>query len=91
MSGHWCGLEWDGSISGGERNGKFDCGNHADPLTIISQSNGTTEKVIIKSDNNCGLQWAGGDADSDNERNAKFDCAPAYDDMTLYGIALPAE
>lgn len=89
--GYNCGLEWDGGISGGERNAKFDCSGSADPLTIISKSNGTTERVIIKSDNNCGLQWAGGDADGNGERNAKFDCDPAYDDMTLYGVKLPVE
>lgn len=86
--GHLCGLEWDGGISGGERNAKFDCSGSADPVTIISKSNGTTERVIIKSDNNCGLQWDGS-IDGDNERNAKFDCDPAYDDMTLYGVKLP--
>ena len=93
--GHVCGLEWDGSISsdgaGGERNAKFDCSGSSDPLTIISYPGGSTERVRITSDNNCGLQWAGGDADSDGERNAKFDCGPAWDDMTLYGVKLPSE
>ena len=89
--GHTCGLEWDGSESGGERNAKFDCSGSADPLTITSYAGGSTERVRITSDNNCGLQWAGGDADSDGERNAKFDCGPAWDDMTLYGVKLPSE
>jgi len=89
--GHTCGLEWDGSESGGERNAKFDCSGSADPLTITSYANGSTERVRITSDNNCGLQWAGGDANSDGERNAKFDCDPAWDDMTLYGVKLPSE
>lgn len=90
VSGRWCGLEWDGSESGGERNGKFDCSDRADPLTIISRSNGTTEKVIVKSDNNCGLEWDGS-MDDDNERNAKFDCEPRFDEFTLYGVELPSQ
>lgn len=88
--GHQCGLEWDGSESGGERNAKFDCSDRADPLTITSRSDGTSERVIIRSDNNCGLEWDGS-MDSDNERNAKFDCSPHFDEFTLYGSSLPGE
>ena len=86
VAGYNCGLEWDGSLDDGERNGKFDCSGSADPLTITSFSDGSTDRVRITSDNNCGLQWAGGDVDSRGERNAKFDCDPSWDDMTLYGI-----
>ena len=89
--GHLCGLEWDGSESGGERNAKFDCSGSADPLTITSTSNGSSQRVHITSDNNCGLEWNGGDTDGNGERNAKFDCAPSWDDMTLYGVKLPSD
>lgn len=88
--GYICGLEWDSNLSGGERNAKFDCSGSADPVTLISRSGGTTERIIIRTDNGCGLQWDA-DMDSDNERNAKFDCDPAYDEMTLYGTELPSE
>jgi hypothetical protein len=83
--GYLCGLEWSGNLGNNEKNAHFDCSGEADPVTIISDSNGTTSNVRITSDNNCGLQWAGGDAD-DNERNAKFDCDPAWDAMRLYGV-----
>lgn len=73
-----CGLEWDGSLSSGERNAKFDCGGSADPLTLKTTGKGAAEIIITS--NNCGLQWAGG---SDNERNAKFDCDPAWDEMII--------
>ncbi len=83
--GYLCGLEWSGDLGNNEKNAHFDCSGEADPVTIISDSKGTTSNVRITSDNNCGLQWAGGDAD-DNERNAKFDCDPAWDAMRLYGV-----
>ncbi len=85
VSGYLCGLEWSGNIGNNEMNAHFDCSGEADPITIISDSDGTSANVRITSDNNCGLQWAGGDAD-DNERNAKFDCDPSWDAMRLYGV-----
>lgn len=85
--GHQCGLEWDGSESGGERNAKFDCSDRADPLTITSRSDGTTARVIIRTDNDCGLEWDSS-LDGNNERNAKFDCHPRFDEFTLYGSSL---
>lgn len=82
--GYLCGLEWDGSESGGERNAKFDCSGSADPLTITSRSAGSSERIIIRSDNDCGLEWDGS-LDGNNERNAKFDCEPRFDEFTFYG------
>ncbi|WP_420588696.1 ricin-type beta-trefoil lectin domain protein [Bacterioplanoides sp.] len=84
--GYLCGLEWASSLDNNERNAKWDCSGGADPVTIISDSEGTTANVRITTDNNCGLQWAGGDAEN-NERNAKFDCDPAWDAMRLYGMS----
>jgi len=74
-----CGLEWDGSMSDGERNAKFDCSGSSDPLTLVTTGKGSAE-VIIRS-NNCGLQWDG--AESGGERNAKWDCTPAYDTLII--------
>jgi len=88
--GYLCGLEWDSNLKSGERNAKFDCSGSADPLTLISRSNGNTETIVIRTDNGCGLQWDS-NMNGDNERNAKFDCEPAYDEMTLYGMTLPSE
>lgn len=90
--GYTCGLEWDGGLSNGERNAKFDCATQGDLMKIISDSEGTTANVRISTgDDDCGLQWNGGDADSNNERNAKFDCDPAWDAMRLYGVSVVPE
>ncbi len=84
--GYLCGLEWSSKLDGdGERDGKFDCAGTADPLTLISRSNGSSERIIIRSDNQCGFEWSAS-LDGDNERNAKFDCAPRYDEFTLYDV-----
>lgn len=84
--GYLCGLEWSAKLDNdGERNAKFDCAGTADQLTLISRSDGTSERVVIRSDNQCGFEWSSSQ-DSDNERNAKFDCAPRYDEFTLYDV-----
>ena len=79
-----CGLEWDSSLSSGERNAKFDCDGGKDEMYITSHADGGLDNVIITSVSPlCGLQWNGGSADSNGERNAKFDCAPAWDPMSM--------
>jgi len=82
-----CGLEWDGSLSGGERNAKWDCNGGKDEFYLTSHADGGLSDVIITSvgaagysNDHCGLQWAGG---SGVERNAKFDCDPAWDAFSM--------
>lgn len=74
-----CGLEWDGSLSRGERNAKFDCSGSSDPLTLTTTGLGSAE-VTVRS-NNCGLEWD--NSESGGERNAKWDCSPSYDTFII--------
>ncbi|GEM_PF-604392 len=82
-----CGLEWDGTLSNGERNAKWDCNGGKDEFYLTSHAEGGLSDVIITSvgaagydNDHCGLQWAGG---SGVERNAKFDCDPAWDAFSM--------
>jgi|GEM_PF-3005933 len=85
-----CGLEYDGSESGGERNAKFDCASRGDSMTFNSYTdpvvnpNGTVSisGSIFSSYSGCGLEWDG-NLDGSNERNAKFDCAGSSDPVTI--------
>jgi hypothetical protein len=77
-----CGMEWDGGLSDGERNAKFDCANGGDELTISSLPGLGVDDVKL-STIGCGLQFSGGGNATTSTRNAKWDCSPAYDSMTL--------
>ncbi|MEH6448299.1 MAG: phosphatidylinositol-specific phospholipase C domain-containing protein [Oleispira sp.] len=85
-----CGLEWDGTLSNGERNAKWDCNGGKDEFYLTSHADGGLSNVIITSvgaagydNDHCGLQWAGG---SGKERNAKFDCDPAWDAFSMVEV-----
>jgi len=81
--GQKCGLEWDGSKSGNERNAKWDCSGSADPVTI---ENGKI--YAVDSDGNkCGLEW---DGSSGRERNAKWDCSGSADPLSIPKPSDPA-
>ena len=89
-----CGLEWDGSLSGGgERNAKFDCNGGKDEVYITSHADGLLSNMIISSVSAsgyaktfCGLQWNGGSTVY-GERNAKFDCNPDWDAMSMVDLS----
>lgn len=91
-AGNSCMLEWDGSLSGNERNAKFDCSSTGDEILFVPSSspviasNGDVKvKGLIKTNAKgslCGLEWAGGSA-SGGERNAKFDCSGSADPVTI--------
>lgn len=96
--GEQCRLEWDGSLNDGERNAKFDCASNGDQLQMEVLSSPqlddkgrsyVTAKLSTLSGQlaECGLQWAGGSADSNNERNAKWDCGPSWDTMRVTSTA----
>lgn len=76
--GQTCGLEWDASISGAERNAKWDCAGRTDLMVlkinqIQTQANGEKHlsATLTAQGNKGALEW---DASKvGGERNAKFD------------------
>ena len=87
VSGHTCGLEWDSSKSGGERNAKWDCDDRADPVILRSLNGSSGAQIVISSiasSEICGLEWDS--SISGGERNAKWDCSPSHDSMRIFDV-----
>ena len=83
-----CGLEWDGSLSGGERNAKWDCAGRADPMllkvtSIAVQGNGEkhVSATLVAEGGKGALEWD--NSKRSGERNAKFDQNSAGDPLVL--------
>lgn len=91
-AGQKCRLEWDSSeSSAGERNAKFDCSSHGDPLILEVRSAPSADangRYALKAyiftqagGKQCGLEWDGKLASG--ERNAKFDCRGGKDEFYI--------
>lgn len=84
-----CKMEWDGGLSGNERNAKFDCASQGDELIFVPSVNPwvdhdgyqATRGHFYSMGGDCGLEWDG--TLSNDERNAKWDCNGGKDEFYL--------
>lgn len=91
VKGDTCGLEWDATLTGSERNAKFDCEGRADPMELVVDKvtvNGSEKSVsgyLVAANGKGALEW---DANKlSNERNAKFDQNTQGDYLTVRFVA----